>query len=302
MVRRLRKKSIGPFTVLIICSITLLLVEPCVAPITKPATPTFTIEEISSPYDVPTTTTTIVDGYTGEEKTTTHPGYHVENTTIYIKIKNQPFDQPLTMDPSDCSNWLFYQYRYKGHYTGEKEWISFTSMYNNVYQSYTDYTLIPFPQDMPRYGQIDIQVRAAIGTYDYYPAYTKLPYSHYEFSGFLSDWSDIVVVSFDPLSFTVLPSTSTPSTDTPDQLTPDYTTPPLTSEPIDSQPPNAPPQQSPWASYLLTIIVTACIVIIPIAIVTYLNKQQKRKNNNPITQTAFAFKITMEGVKHGTVV
>ena len=294
-----KKFVVGLFFVLILFSV--FLVGFCVGDDVKPAAPSFTLKEIAQPYDVPPTTTTIVDGYTGEEKTTTHPGYHVENTTIYIKIKNQPFDQPLTMDPSDCSNWLFYQYRYKGHYTGEKEWISFTSMYNNVYQSYTDYTLIPFPRDIPRYGQIDIQVRAAIGTYDYYPAYTKLPYSHYEFSGFLSDWSDIVVVSFDPLSFTVLPSTSTPSTDTPDQLTPDYTTPPSTTDPTDPQPPNSPPQQSPWASYPLTIIVTACIVTIPTAIVMHYNKHQKRKTNNPITQTALAVKTTMEGANYGTV-
>jgi len=278
----------------------LLLVEPCVASITKPATPTFTVEEIAYPYDIPPSTTTTVDPYTGEETTKTYPGYHVENKTTYIKIKNQPFT-PYKNSDGDTM-YLYYEYRFKGHYV---DYWSEYNPYNKYYwQSDSEYTLIPFPSiKVPQNCQMDIQVRALIGVVTSVEEWWMIgrPVS-YNFKGIKGDWSDIVVVSFNPLSFTVLPSTSTPSTNTPDQLTPDYTTPPSTTDHIDPQPPNSPPQQSPWASYLLTIIVTACIITIPIAIVTYLNKQQKRKNNNPITQTAFAVKITMEGVKHGTVV
>jgi len=268
----LRKKPVELFTVLIICS--MLLIGSCVAvEIAKPVTPTFTVEEISDSQVVPPFSTT--DPYTGE--TINLPGYTVEYKGIYIKIKNQPFDQPLTMIPGDGLNRLSYQYRYKGHYEDDGRWKIVDGVYTTVIQSYSEYTLISFPDNIPRRGQADIQVRAVIGHFD--ELLTSIGSLGYEFVGVLGDWSDIVVVSFNPLSFTVLPSTSTPSTDTPDQLTPDYTTPPSTTDSIDPQPPNAPPQQSPWASYLLTIIVTACIVIIPIVVVTYLNKRQQRKTN-----------------------
>ena len=40
---------------------------------------------------MPPKTTTTVDQYTGKETTTTIPGYRVENKSIEITIKNQPF-------------------------------------------------------------------------------------------------------------------------------------------------------------------------------------------------------------------
>ncbi|MDR2719348.1 MAG: hypothetical protein LBC03_00895, partial [Nitrososphaerota archaeon] len=93
------------------------------------------------------------------------------------------------------------------------------------------------------------------------------PTSYY-FSGVKGDWSNIVVMSFDPLSFTVLPSTSTPSTNKPDQLTPDLTNaPPTNAEHTNASPTNSSPQQQkPWIPYLLTIITLSCIIIIPIVV------------------------------------
>ena len=57
------------------------------ASIPKPSVPEFTVKAVSHPYDVPTTYST--DPYTGE--TITHEGYHVENKSIEVWIKNQPF-------------------------------------------------------------------------------------------------------------------------------------------------------------------------------------------------------------------
>jgi len=45
----------------------------------KPVVPSFTLKEISQPYDVSPITIIIVDGYTGEKTTITYSGYHVEN-------------------------------------------------------------------------------------------------------------------------------------------------------------------------------------------------------------------------------
>ena len=58
----------------------LLLVESsCVGADVKPVVPSFTLKEISQPYDVSPITIIIVDGYTGEKTTITYSGYHVEN-------------------------------------------------------------------------------------------------------------------------------------------------------------------------------------------------------------------------------
>ena len=248
------------------------LSELCVAPETKPATPTFIIEEISQPYDVPPTTTTTVDPYTGEKTTITYPGYHVENKTTYIKIKNQPNTQPN----NGTTLQLYYQQRYKGHYSND-EWILYPSTaWGYAEQSDSEYTLLLFSKGMPRHGQVDIQIRALTGTIIYEPAWLTEPE---RFVGVAGDWSDIVVVSFDPLSFTVLPFTSTPSTDETECL-PSDSTGPLTSNPDQSTTSNPSPLQTPWASYLLTIIITTCIILIPIAIVMYYNKRQQKRSKH----------------------
>ncbi|MDR2204255.1 MAG: hypothetical protein LBE76_08210 [Nitrososphaerota archaeon] len=46
------------------------------------------------------------------------------------------------------------------------------------------------------------------------------------------------------------------------------------STPTTSDPYN-PLQQNPWSSYLIIILVTVCIITIPVVIVTYINKQRK---------------------------
>ena len=66
--------------------------------IPKPLTPEFTVKIVAHPYDVPPKTTTTIDQYTGKETTTTQPGYHVENKSIEITIKNQP--SPLSPLPN----------------------------------------------------------------------------------------------------------------------------------------------------------------------------------------------------------
>ncbi|MCL5876513.1 MAG: hypothetical protein M1540_01715, partial [Candidatus Bathyarchaeota archaeon] len=55
--------------------------------IPKPSIPEFTLKYVDLSYDVPVTTS--IDQYTG--KTVTIQGYHVENRTIQLTIKNQPF-------------------------------------------------------------------------------------------------------------------------------------------------------------------------------------------------------------------
>jgi hypothetical protein len=105
-----------------ISSLSLLTVKPANAQtIPKPSVPQFTIETISSPYDVSPTHS--IDPYTGQS--TTIPSYHVENKTTEIKITNQPFT-PYQTTIGD-TNWtinLYYNIRLKGHFYSRLELLS----------------------------------------------------------------------------------------------------------------------------------------------------------------------------------
>jgi hypothetical protein len=50
--------------------------------------------------------------------------------------------------------------------------------------------------------------------------------------------------------------------------------------------PDNPHSQTPWQSYLITILITACIITIPVAVVAYLNKQQQRKTDSTTNTSA----------------
>jgi hypothetical protein len=131
--------------------------------IPKPSVPEFTIETVYFPYDVPTTHS--IDPYTGED--ITHPGYHVENKTTQIRIKNQPFT-PYQIQENDY-NWiinLYYNIRLKGHFA--QNW-TYYRYYNgssdgNLRQAYdSEYTIVPIDNYLRTEGQIDLQVEALIG-------------------------------------------------------------------------------------------------------------------------------------------
>ena len=264
----LNKKVEKLFTVLIILSMLLLLVGFCVGDDVKPVAPSFTLKEISQPYDVPPTTTTIVDGYTGEETTITYPGYHVENKTTYIVIKNQPFT-PYKIDDYKWVT-LRYEYSYKPHYSGSYGWYLQYYLQSDFWQADSEYTFIPFT-DMPSKGQIDIRLRVIIGVFSGIqpmPGISKdTVYCSYRVAE--GDYSVITVSSDMVISTTTMPSSPSGSSGVE----------PTGPENPDTTNPNPPQQQTPWATYLLTIIITTCIITIPITIVMYYNKRQQKKTN-----------------------
>jgi hypothetical protein len=199
--------------------------------ITKPSTPTFTIEEITCPYDVPTTYTK--DPYTGQ--TITHPGYHVENKTTYLKIKNQPFT-PYTIKDREVN--LYYQYRYQGHYADGEYWsIQPFEEYSTEKhkQSNSEYTHIALDIWHAREGdQFDIQVRVFIGSVeitDYIspgdpenrPNMTNVNHNGAK-SDWVSDWSKTRVWTAGNPSVTPTPPVSS------------QTPPPTNTEPSNPEP------------------------------------------------------------------
>lgn len=181
--------------------------------IAKPSVPEVSVQLVSHPYDIPAKTNTTVDQYTGKETTNTQPGYHVENKSIEITIKNQPFtpytltqytynyrdfdkdgsvDGSYTVDGNKTVNFYFY-IQVKGHYgdswqsVGER-YAGFDGPQSNV-QPDSQYSVISIGNDYPEGTVLDVRVQARIG---YYVAYGPgLAILGYDFYGQESDWSSI---------------------------------------------------------------------------------------------------------------
>jgi hypothetical protein len=161
--------------------------------IPKPSVPEFTLKYVDTSYDVPSSTTTTTDPYTGEQTVTTHPGYHVKNGTIEVTIKNQEFT-PYPIDSQHTIS-LFYYVSYKGHYAEDWDYYP-PSTYGREYsaifihQSTSDYTVVQFRA--PSEGEMDFRVQAQIGYYnssqEFYPV-PGAPITIYTFNGEVSGWS-----------------------------------------------------------------------------------------------------------------
>jgi hypothetical protein len=116
------------------------------------------VELVAYPYDVPSTNTTKIDQYTGEVTVITTPGYHVDNRTIEVVIKNQRFT-PYT-DADDNEIKLYYKIQLKGHFGEDWEEAS-----GNIEQSSSNFTVFSIAADYPNGSQIDFQVKAILGHY-----------------------------------------------------------------------------------------------------------------------------------------
>ncbi len=195
--------------VILAFSVLLLIAEPIDAQtIPKPSVPEFTLTFVSHPYDVPTTTTTTVDPYTGEKTVTTHPGYHVDNKSLEIQITNQPFTPYYD---GETRIELYYNISYKGHYEDKWEYY-WADKYGGFFsQSSSDYTIITFPR-LPEKGEVDFRVQAQIG---YFGSYVTYPQGvAYSFGGQVSGWSNT-----QKLTLPEAPNTGTP---TPSPTVPEF--------------------------------------------------------------------------------
>jgi hypothetical protein len=226
--------------------LTLLTVKPTSAQtIPKPSAPEFTVKYVDRSYD--TLPTYDVDQYTGKT-VITKPSEHVDNRTIEIKIKNQPFT-PFTDQNGNNIN-LLYNVRYKGSFGQEwtslfgerSEWANSGTI--DPYRAYgyptqnpdDQYTTISFTLywNMVE-GEMDIQVEALVGytTRAPDPAREHILWTVYiyTFYGEESGWSNTQTVTLGAPVYTFSPSPS-PSSDptNPMNLTPTITTSP--SDPI----------------------------------------------------------------------
>jgi hypothetical protein len=173
--------------------------------IPKPSVPEFTVKFADNSYDV--SSTYGVDPYTGKE-VITQAGYHVQNRTIEVAIKNQPFT-PYE-DANGNSIGLYYSVRVKGYFGDSWGYPNFGYYYveGDAEANYvgadigSNYTVITYGLvgnngtqgylclDISAGGQADFQVRAFIGYDTRTTSMTPLGESYRDvFTGETSDWS-----------------------------------------------------------------------------------------------------------------
>ena len=198
----------------------------------KPSVPQFSLKFVSHPYNVDPTYTT--NPYTGETIIES-PGYHVENKSIEVTIKNQPFSPYRTADNNYVA--LCYNISVKPHYSND--WEYYPRMYSQIplTASKGDYTITAFGSDirifevgneyksesqysfninLPDSGQLDFRVEALIGYYTSVQEYWPIPggpFYKFTFFGESSGWSNIqtITLSAEPTP-TTAPSSSPPVT------------------------------------------------------------------------------------------
>ncbi len=201
-------KSFGLVLILILMATSLMVVELAFAQsIPKPSVPEFTVKFVDASYNVAPSSS--INPYTGQN--VTNEGYHVENRTIELIIKNQPFASYI----SNGQNISFYlNVREKGHY--EENW---TTIYNvdNYYtsESNTNYTTLTYSLDpnvppwlnsnIPSGGQVDFQVEALIGSI--HRDFSQLMAPLF-FDGQESGWSNTQTITIKDNSTTVNPGAS----------------------------------------------------------------------------------------------
>ena len=172
--------------------------------IPKPSVPEFTVEFIDSSYDVPMTY--FINHYTGKTAVT-QEGYHVENKTIQLTIKNQP---------QINSHGYYYNICVKEHLAENWEYL-FPSMYS-IRMLDSEYTIVNFSSsggtfhgvwgsifEAPSGGELDFQVQAFVGYMDYHT-------DGWTFETVESGWSDTQTLTLSESQATTPEPTSTPET------------------------------------------------------------------------------------------
>jgi hypothetical protein len=222
-------KRVALLFIVILTVSSLLVVEsvPALASISTPSVPEFTLKFVDHSYDVPPTYG--IDPYTGKN-VMTQAGYPVQNKSIEVTIKNQPFTPYI--DVGGERVWLFYDVRFKGYF---EDWGFYNASSFGDYQHYilmsdSEYTLISYflqedaddysgyvIGDVPSGGQIDFQVQAIAGyvTTIHGGFVPPFGYTGYDvFTGEKSGWSSTQTIT---ISESQTPTSSPVTTSPPDQ-------------------------------------------------------------------------------------
>jgi hypothetical protein len=159
----------------------------------KPSVPEFTAKYVDRSYTIPASTT--IDPYTGQNLT--NPSYYVENRTLEIAIKNQPFT-PYN-DNSTGAQWkitLMYQIRTKGHFA--QNWTNLYFVEDGFLPaSNSNYTTVSYSLgeghvwgNLQVNAQVDFQVEAMIGY-----VHRTVGFMSWFFTGESSGWSNTQTIT-----------------------------------------------------------------------------------------------------------
>ncbi len=139
--------------------------------IPQPATPTFTVQYNDDSYDIPKTVTTTIDPFNGKENQIESGGFHIDNRSISVTIKNQPFS-PVTIQDGNVTSFQFV-IRVKGYYSNEWQTLQSVSPSEpTILPDDNSYTTVRFSLDpsgeyffrgIASGDKIDFQVQAKIG-------------------------------------------------------------------------------------------------------------------------------------------
>ncbi|MGD9130968.1 MAG: hypothetical protein PVH73_05270 [Candidatus Bathyarchaeota archaeon] len=196
----------------------------------KPSVPEFTLKFVDDSYDVPPTYS--IDPFTGEN--VTKDGYRVEKYSIEVRIKNQPFTSVYDKNGTLIVG-LYYNLRFKGHYTDEWDYYPYdpdnghkTLSYSPTYHaSQSDYTIIflrpnidtsgGIRLDVPIGGEVDFQMQTLTGNVT--KVYTGMMGlwsvggemdHYYVFTGETSDWSSTQTFTYEQNSQTTTDESTIP--------------------------------------------------------------------------------------------
>jgi hypothetical protein len=185
-------------SLILLWTLSFVIILPFCSATTEPSVPEFTLRYVDNSYNVPSSSTSTTDPYTGKVTTSTVPGYLVENKSVYVIITNPSFTSYKDENGSDIT--LFYHVLFKGHF--EETWRGLPN-YPEGYNSYdrnSSVTLVPVPvYNVSAGGQVDVEVRALIGKFVtvYDPpafSFSKIG-SHEVFVGEASAWSPIKTIT-----------------------------------------------------------------------------------------------------------
>jgi hypothetical protein len=208
----------------------------------NPVVPEYTVQYVDHSYDVPPTYGT--DPYTGQTIVVSG-GYHVDNRTIDVTIKNQPFT-PYTDPASGQQVNLYYNIRSKGHF---EDWTTANSGHgqDGLQASTSATTVVSFDiqyWNVPQGGQIDFEVQAVI-------SYINSTYSGSCFTG-----SQTIVVAQSDWSVAQTVTIGNPIISNPTQQ-PISTPNPSTNPTFNPYLPNTTPTQTPNPPNILTGVLSS---------------------------------------------
>ena len=211
-------KGLVVFIILIMATsgLSLMLAKPAFAQLPpKPSVPEFTVKYVDRSYDVPLTTTTTTDPYTGKQITTNSGGYHVQNRTMELTIRNQFFNSYYDSN-TQRDYGLYYNVSSRGHFGGGWSYSS-----SPISASNSQYTILIFglngresTENMVDLGNLDLgsvldfKVQALVG---YYAQINDSPtigawWGHWEFTGQSSGWSSTQIITVGETSASASPN------------------------------------------------------------------------------------------------